>query len=81
VISRPGVTFTNIRMLRVARYIYEGGVVTAQWMMREFGVCWSTAKKDMQLVGMYLPVEILTPVPGRHDPRAKRLQLSKRSAR
>lgn len=78
-ITRPGVVFNCTRMLRIARHVFEGGEITAKWIMGEFGVSWSTAKKDMQLVGMYLPVEIEKPArwPGQ-DPRAKRLRLPNR---
>lgn len=75
--TNPGVIYSNVRLLRIARRVYEGGEITAKWIMGEFGVSWSTAKKDMALVGMYLPVEILKPLrwPGT-DPRAKRLKLA-----
>lgn len=79
--TRPGVTYNCTRMLRIARRVFEGGEVTAKWIMGEFGVSWATAKRDMQLVGMYLPVEIVKPTrwPGR-DPREKRIRLVERRA-
>jgi hypothetical protein len=75
--TKPGAVYSS-RMLRIARRLYEGHVVTAKWIMTECGVSWSCAKKDMQLVAMYLPVEIDKPQrwPGT-DPREKRLRLMK----
>ena len=75
--TRPGVEFTNVRMLRVARFIYEGGTVTSAWMMQEYGISLSTAKKDMALIGMYLPVEIDQPEFAQAGQRRKCLRLAR----
>lgn len=80
--ARGGSVITGVRFLRIARRVYQrGGEITAQWIMAEFGVSKSTAKHDMQLVGMYLPVVIIKPQRwlGK-DPRAKRIKLARGAA-
>lgn len=47
-----------VRMLRAAKHLYEGGVVGTEWFRTEFGISRASAKRDMQLVLLYLPVEV-----------------------
>jgi predicted DNA-binding transcriptional regulator YafY len=47
-----------VRMLRAARHLYEGGVVSTEWFRGEFGVSRASAKRDMQLVVLHLPIEV-----------------------
>jgi predicted DNA-binding transcriptional regulator YafY len=53
-----GAPHASIRLLRIARRMFEGGIISTQWVRQEYGVSSATAKRDLQLVGMYLPVEI-----------------------
>lgn len=53
-------------MLRMARYLYEGGTITARWIADKFGVSHATAERDMRIVMCYLPVEHLPAAPVRH---------------
>jgi hypothetical protein len=44
-------------MLCIARRLILGHCITSAWIKEEFGVNQSVAKRDMQLVGLYLPVD------------------------
>jgi hypothetical protein len=52
------------RFLRIARHLYEGGILSVRWVMCEFGVCETCAKKDLRLVQEFLPVERIKPPRG-----------------
>lgn len=67
--SSPGNPDIGVRMLRIARRLLEGHEVSVQWVRAEFGVSTHTAKSDVDLAAMYLPVEIRRQ-PSRGRPRA-----------
>lgn len=56
--NSPGNPDIGIRMLRIARRLLRGHPVSTAWVVAEFGVSVHTAKRDVDLVGMYLPVVI-----------------------
>ena len=56
--TRRAVVPVQQRMLRIAKQLYEGRVLSAAWIKREFGVDKATAKRDMRIVSCYLPVEL-----------------------
>lgn len=76
---QPHVVRQSVRVLRIARHLLEGGDVTTQWMRSTFGVGVTTAKKDLRLVCMWLPVERI-PVPRGIDPHTKRVRLVRRDS-
>lgn len=47
---------TRERMLRLAKKLYAGEIITARAIVDEFGLSWSSAKRDIQLIRMFLPV-------------------------
>lgn len=46
-----------VRMLRIARRLIDGEMVTTAWICKTFDVGRSAAERDLRLVRMYLPVE------------------------
>lgn len=51
----------QVRMLRIARRLYEGKTITSHWIQRTFSVHKATAERDMRIIQCYLPVEHLPP--------------------
>lgn len=49
------------RMLLIAKHLYEGGTLTAQWVMAHTGVSNPTAKRDVTKVLEVLPVQNMRP--------------------
>lgn len=75
---RPDVVCARVRMLRIARHVYEGGELTSAWIVSTFGVVSAVARADMRLAGMYLRVEIgHGPFPDSGGTRPKRLWLAR----
>ena len=58
------------RLLRAARHLYEGGLVTTAWLRSTFGCSRPTALRDLDALRLYLPVDEVRPV-GR--PRKRRI--------
>lgn len=75
--ASPGNPDIGIRMLRITRMLLDGKVVTSADLISAFGVSYHTAKRDLNLVGMYLPVKIArAPSCGRRGGRFKSLSMS-----
>lgn len=52
---------TRERMLRLAKKLYAGEVLTARGISREFRLSWSAAKCDIQMIRLFLPVDSWKP--------------------
>lgn len=48
----------GIRMLRAVKLLLDGQALTSRALMDLFDTSWATAKRDINMIGMYLPVKI-----------------------
>lgn len=55
--TRRSIVPVQQRMLRLARYLYDGGILTSAWIRYDMGVDLATAKRDMRIIECYLPIE------------------------
>lgn len=70
------------RLLRIARHVYDGGVLTHRWIMVTFNVSISTAKEDLRMASLYLPLEYTRPnIPPQAGQQPKAVRLATRIIR
>lgn len=49
---------TGYRLLKLARYLHQGGLLSTHYIQRRFQVSRATAKRDLVLIEAALPVDV-----------------------